>query len=55
MAPIDIKIGQNMLKSQQALQNIYTKQTKNIQNKEKNQEERKFEIEDKMEKINERR
>ena len=51
MAPIDIKAGQNMIKSQQALQNIYMKQTKNKQNKEKGAEERKFELEDKMEKI----
>ena len=51
MAPIDIKAGQNMIKSQQALQNIYMKQTKNKQNKEKGAEEKKFELEDKMEKI----
>ena len=40
-----------MIKSQQALQNIYMKQTKNKQNKEKGAEEKKFELEDKMEKI----
>ena len=44
-----------MIKSQQALQNIYMKQTKNKQNKEKGAEERKFEMEDKMEKIYGRR
>ena len=52
---MDIKLGQNMLKQQQALQNIYMKQTKVDGNRQTARDEKKYQDEEKQEKIQGRR